>query len=402
LKANAVKRISVLLILCLGTTCPLVVMACGACARGPGFWARRGTIDVVQFSPLERLVAVGGRDVGTEAFDDHGDVKLYASADGQLVQQIALDHRVSDLTFDAEGRLLAIATRVCKEFPYRDALAVFRIAGNDKPSKIFEVADMPPNTGFAFSPDSRFLITYGREGARVWSTDRWKPKLTVHGRIVGAEFSADSRFLAMVRLEPSRSTEVWDLTQQKKIAEMSCQSTLQLDSFGKWWIYFDATRSAIVFWDVARRAEDFVLDAPVSRCVALATSKDGKLAAIVAETRQSILGPIKTRQLWVWDISTRALLHKSIPLGPYARALGFLNEGEVVVVAEGRGPRLLETKSGHVIKKLPFKKGRHVALGKGRLATSTNESIAIWNIEGTSVTLSWEDQWRQHPWSWLE
>ena len=382
--------------------CFLVIPETIGCS-GPGFWARRGTIDAVQFAPGAHLLAVGGRDAGTEQFDDHGDVKLYAASDGELQHQIELEHRVAGLTFDSRGIWLAVTTGVLRrETSYRDALEIFNVSDPRKPIRCFGLPDLPWIRGMAFSPDSRFLAVRGQENVTVWRTASWTPELTVHGKTRSVAFSPAGQLLAVAQWG-SEVIEVWDLIEHRKITETPGTDPLLLDPSGRWWIFFDPGRRALVFYRIDERKEDFILTVPGSTCHALALSSNDRVAAIAEEGRGRKVRAWPRNRVVVWDLRTRGRLYDFGRQVPSAFSVGFLNEGKHLAVAASGAPVVFDLDSGKLLGKLSARPtALHVVVGGGKVATHSNESVVIWDVRGTSPKVVWQDRWRRLPWSPLE
>ncbi len=382
--------------------CVLISLGAVGCS-GPGFWARRGAIDAVQFSPDGTLLAVGGRDAGTEPFTDHGDIKLYAPADGRLLHQIALEHRVTGMAFDSTGTWLAVTTSLSREGPdYRDTLHVFAVSDSAKPEECFAVPDSPWLRGLAFSPDSRFLAAWGRDNTIVWRTASWARELTVPGSTRAVAFDTDGTLLAVARWDPER-IEVWDVPGRRKIADMPGTGPLLLHPSGRWWVFFDSQRGALAFFGIRQRQEDFVLTVPGSRCHSIALSPDDKLAAIVDEKGEAGVSAPPAGRVIVLDVRTRQIIHEFGPEFAPASAVTFVNAGRQLAISVGGAPAIVDVDSGHLLGRLSATPTAGYVVTDGtRVATHGSESVAAWNIRDASPRLLWQNRWRRLPWSPLE
>ena len=382
--------------------CALAILGITGCA-GPGFWARRGAIDAVEFVPGACLLAVAGRDAGTDHYDDHGDVKLYAVTDGTLVCQLPLPHRVNRLALDATGTWLAATSSVLRlDTRHRDALDVFRVSDPRNPVRCFALPDLPCIRGSVFSPDSRFLLVWGQNDVTVWRTGSWTRELTVQGNTRSAAFSVAGDLLAIARWN-REVIEVWDLIEHRKITEMPGREPVVLDPSGRWWIYFDPRRCSLVFYLPDKRQEDFALPSPSSTCRGLALSATGALAAVVEEDRDAAASPTARGRVTVWDLRARQKAREFGCEVPYPFSAAFLNQGARLVIAGGRDPEVFDLGSGTSIGRLRARPTTsRIAAADNWVATHGSESVAVWDVGGSSPKLVWEDRWRCRPWSPLE
>ncbi len=375
-----------------------------SCFNGPGFWDRRGTIDAVEFSPRGGTIAVGGRYVGTGQFDDHGDVLLYVSKSGCVQNHINLNHRVTMIAFDPTDSYLAVAADVIRSGPLsRDCVSVYSISQHGEPELLHSTGDVSCVDQMMFSPDGRFLVRVAREIVTFIRTDTWQLDRTIDGRYFAAQFNNDGRLLALLKWDQG-VTEVWNVQERRRVAEIPGGWPLTLDASGKWWLAFDFRRAAIVFWDIQEQAEDFILPVPGSTCRDIATSEAGQLAAIVSEDRRGLFGKEETSRLCVWDIAARSLSHPPVVDAPFefSGGLAFLAHGELLAISAYAGAKIRDPRSGRLIKALPEKMGSSLVARDDMVATDTGESIAVWRVDGKNVTLLWEDRWRLHRWSPLE
>ncbi len=384
----------------------LLLACCGGCHYpSVGFWDRRGTIDAVAFLPQADLVAVGGRDVGTDSFSDHGDIKLYRVTDGVLEHQVELPHRISMLASAPKGGLLAAVSSVSRtEGHYRDSLVVFRIADNGPSPPVFEIPDMPGTGIMEFSRDSRHLLVVDAEGVTVWSTRTWTTEIQRAGKYRCAALSADGGCIAVIPWRPGAPIEVWNVREHRKVAELIGSHPLSLDPSGRWWVFPAGARRALVFWNVERQMEEFAVELPGSTCRAFAIAPDGTLAAIIVEERESLFGRTKRAHVYVWTGPAYSDGGKAIrtPWPRNAYSLAFVDGSGMLAVGSGAGVRLYDVGTGQLVQALPARGSLDCGAGQRRLVTSTGESIAVWDVGRASVKLAWQDRWRRHPWSPLE
>ncbi|MCH7814365.1 MAG: hypothetical protein IID40_10140, partial [Planctomycetes bacterium] len=152
---------------------PALLASPFACGSGE-FWNRRGTIDVVVFDPTDRLIAIGGRDVGTGSYDDHGDVKIRDAHTGELRGTIATPYRVCDLAWSADASVIVVGTRSSHGGGKPGwTIYVFRVPPDGDPTKIHEEPfQFAPKRGFAFVGD--IFWAAGEDQAWVWDAKTWK------------------------------------------------------------------------------------------------------------------------------------------------------------------------------------------------------------------------------------
>ncbi|MCP4246073.1 MAG: WD40 repeat domain-containing protein [bacterium] len=200
---------------------PALLASPFACKSGE-FWNRRGTIDVVMFDPTGRLIAIGGRDVGTGSYDDHGDVKIRDAYTGELQGAIAVPRRVYDLAWSADASVIVLGTRSSRVVGKPEwTIYVFRVPPDGDPAKIHEESfQFVPKRGFTFVGD--VFVVAGEDQAWLWDAKTWK----VTGRLPGVieAFATDGHrgggVLATVD-EVERKVRLWGAPQLNPRAKFS-------------------------------------------------------------------------------------------------------------------------------------------------------------------------------------
>jgi len=142
---------------------------------GRSFWDLRGAIDVIVFDPLARWVALGGRDVGTARYKDHGDVKLCDMKTGKVLHLVALPDRPWAMAINHNGTLLSTyAPMTGSSYD----LTVFAIPADGTPVRAHEqTLNFPSKDAFGFV--GRYLVCAGEKQLAVIDTTDWTVLNTV-------------------------------------------------------------------------------------------------------------------------------------------------------------------------------------------------------------------------------
>ncbi|MCH8150564.1 MAG: hypothetical protein IH987_21740 [Planctomycetes bacterium] len=331
-------------------------------------------------------------------------MKFYSTAKGTIPLVITLSSRVRDLSVDPSGSLIAIVARGNRS-PKKATvlLTVHRIVRGKRATLVHDGGEMPGIGGLEFSKDSRYLLVRHRQEVVILGTDEWGPQLAIPEMTRHAEFSSDAQFVLVVPRDSRNRAAVWNIAERRRIAEIPATTPVaQLASLNGW-ILHDHSKNALVFWSADKAGIEFTLDLPAGMvCRVLAADKNNTLAAFVRSAKPNVFGNYRSRIL-IWDLNTRALLHELKTGITFVMSMQFLESGSILGIAgTNSGVRLVNVHSGGVLAKISRFTGYHLIACDSMFATWTNESVALWDMNGLSPVLVWEDRWRAKPFSWLE
>ncbi|MGW7452216.1 CHAT domain-containing WD40 repeat protein [Streptomyces sp. NPDC054787] len=168
---------------------------------GQPTWERRlggwsTMVNAVAFSPDGERLATGSTD---------NLARVWETATGSAVVELAHDHFVDAVDFDSSGRYLATGSA--------DALATIWDLGTG--SRILQLRHARAVKDVKFSPDGRQLLTASEEGkAYVWDTDTGSLKAQIPHRdfVLAVAFSPDGRKVATCsedHVAQITETETW-------------------------------------------------------------------------------------------------------------------------------------------------------------------------------------------------
>ncbi|MFL5937239.1 MAG: hypothetical protein ACJ76U_10410 [Gaiellaceae bacterium] len=149
-------------------------------------------------------VAPGGHVVATA--DARGDVRLRNVATGGVLDSFKTGARITALTFSADGRRLAAASRGGVAWLWRVDGGRLRFPHELRGHRGAIVA-------VSFSPDGRRVLTAGKDKkARIWNAETGEPEHVLRGHrkeLTSAAFSPDGKLVATTSLD--QDARLWDV-----------------------------------------------------------------------------------------------------------------------------------------------------------------------------------------------
>jgi WD40 repeat protein len=239
-----------------------------------------GEIASTAFSPDSKRLATAS---------SYGTARIWEVATGNIL--VELDHgsakSVWGLAFSPDGRLLATASQ--------DNTA--RIWNATTGQQIAQLAHGHAVSSVEFSPDGKWLATYGDVTVRVWevATEREVARMPHEGYVYEIAFSPDSHWLATATRETDGPVRIWPVTVGEEMVRLEHNgrvSTIAVSPDGHQ-LATGSEDGSVVIWDIdsgqeVKRMmhEDWV--------VGMTFSPDGKQLATASYDNTAR----------VWDVAT--------------------------------------------------------------------------------------------------
>ncbi|HSR98656.1 MAG TPA: protein kinase [Kofleriaceae bacterium] len=363
-------------------------------------------LDRAQFSPDDALIATAAR--------DHT-VRLWNAATGALVTSHTVGGgRVTDLAFDARGRLLAGTT---------DGLALLWETATDTRLATLEVHRSLKINAVAFAHDGTRFVTGGDDGnATLWSaTGSGVESVLPHtGQVFAALFGDGDRTVYTVG--GNRQIKRWDVATGALVREVTTASGIETAE-----ILSD--RSGIVFGDLAGNVGTWTGDGPIrvlarhvlasgdgANLSTVVVSPDGTLVASGSDDDEVLVTEIatgrevarlpghsgnifavafsadgkriatgdRTGHVWIWSLDGTRLLSLDGHTD-WVTAVRFMRDGRLVAVSRDATARVW-SKTGaplHVLRgHSAMINGLALSPDDTRIVTTSNDNTArIWDAE---------------------
>ena len=390
----------------------------GPVSEMSSFWSRRGTIDAVTIDPQGRWVVAAGRDANTAAYDDHGDVKLYATSTGEVVTEITVARRVGYLAVSHDGSMLALGTEPNVRRPTEEGREVmFYHVGED--GACTEVTkgsiDFQPNVSFTFV-GHRFVAA-GDGRMAVWKTRDWTVERSTVSGLQGLAGSKGSSCIAVAAVLGARGVvRVWDLRNSNEISELPGRTPLAFLLQGDLMAYRVPDSASIGLWDTLKQQPRGLLPESDASWVRFSASTTGRHLAALDNA-----GAIKVWNVGVADSTLVGRLSV-----PRACDLAFTDREDVLAVAIGWSETELEHRPDGSVWAVgraeepaaelwlvtEEKLGFHLQTRNDRMAvdgttvvtyTVGGEQLEVWDVaQPEKPEILWKDRWRARPWCFLE
>lgn len=154
----------------------------------------KGEINSIAFSPNGRTLAAAVEPRQAQPVTST-EVVLYDTRSGHVQQKFVVPGAVFDLEFSPDGKTLLLNLLQWKDNVAENSLQLWEVATR-RLRKIASTSDEP-----LFAPNGKVLVTAG-DRIRIFSSSSWKPvrsfPVAFKGEPIGAEFSPDSRLVAML------------------------------------------------------------------------------------------------------------------------------------------------------------------------------------------------------------
>jgi hypothetical protein len=236
---------------------------------------------------------------------DDGTVRLWNIDRAEVVAMLGTDEGNSRVAASADGRLALCVNYNSRTVRVWDLKERRQIpAPNVADSKAPFLA---PSTGLvwaaAFSPDSRYIVTVGGNGARLWDMKTGKEQISFspNGAVASANFSLDGHWIVTGSWD--NSAKIWDVESghdvRKLVGHRGYVNAASFSPDGKWVLTASDDRTARL-WDTktGEVVRDFV------------GHKDRVTAAVFSPDGDHVLTASADKTARLWDPRTGRLLHE--------------------------------------------------------------------------------------------
>jgi WD40 repeat protein len=335
--------------------------------------AAYGEADAVEFSPDDRLVAVGTR--------SHR-VCVWERATGRL-RQILRGHggTVWSVAFSPNGKALASAS----------ADGTAQVWDLDRQAGRQTIPDQPaPVNALLFSADGRRLIIGAAHGVGVRDLvngDQRAIPLAQDGSgpITGLALSPDGRTLAVLSGNPSR-LDLWDIMTLGHVGNWPLPgnhrgAALAFSPDGRT-IAVGAPFAGASLWDVESRSRRLDLPSVPHPPSDRGFYGDGLRTAAFSPDGKTLAGGNRF-VIHIWDVTTGGMVHNETRHGGEDSNVLFSPDGQFLVDRKGYRWRFLDTQTWEARGDMPYDVGAFAALspdGK-TLATGSGASVNLWDVQ---------------------
>jgi WD40 repeat protein len=229
-------------------------------------------------------------------------------------------------------------------------------------------------TGFAFSPDGKFLATATTDWPiLVWDLAAQQVKAALNGHtapVNSVAYSADNRFL--VSASDDGTARIWDAGNGREIAALAGHTGSVLKAVFSPDAKLAATAGAdgiVQLWDVAVHRKVATLSDDAGAVRVMAFSPDGRYLVSVAGQRHGHVDPARSQgPLRLWNVAQHRLLFHFGAAGSVVLNVAYSCDGRTLASSDAEAVTLWDAATGELRGRMEFRDAGSV----GRLGFSPN------------------------------